>query len=271
MQGRLSPLVGGKIQAFPAAHWREEFALAARCGFSLIEWTLDHDGLRENPLMTPAGRSEIRRLGERHGIEVQSLTGDCFMQAPFFKTSGSAAGALHDELACVLEAAAALGIRLVVLPLVDKGRLETQEEAHRLHRGLESVMPVLRDGAMKIVFESDFEPEDLRRFIAGYPLREFGINYDMGNSASLGFDPREEIEAFGARIDNVHVKDRLRGSGTVPLGRGAADLPLVFNLLKGAGYRGNYILQTARAADGAHHTVLCHNRDLVKAWLGEDS
>ena len=41
MQGRLSPQVGDRIQAFPRDHWREEFPIAERLGFPLMEWTLD--------------------------------------------------------------------------------------------------------------------------------------------------------------------------------------------------------------------------------------
>jgi hypothetical protein len=34
MQGRLSPLLDGRIQAFPREHWRQEFELGERLGFS---------------------------------------------------------------------------------------------------------------------------------------------------------------------------------------------------------------------------------------------
>lgn len=46
MQGRLSPLVNGCIQAFPWSCWRDEFPLAQQHGFRLLEWTLDQDRLK---------------------------------------------------------------------------------------------------------------------------------------------------------------------------------------------------------------------------------
>jgi hexulose-6-phosphate isomerase len=269
MQGRLSPRVDGKIQAFPARHWREEFAIAGRLGFPLMEWTLDHEGLDENPLMSKAGRSEIRALCAAHNLRIASLTGDCFMQAPFYKAEGLMASRLHDALIRILEASAALGIRYVLIPLVDNGRLDAPHEAERLHRGLEKVMPLL--GELKIVFESDLPPDALERFIADYPPRCFGINYDIGNSASLGFDPAAEIAAYSARIDNVHVKDRLLHGTTVPLGTGNADLPRVFALLRQVHYSSNFILQTARAEDDAHAPVLCRYRDMVAGWLAAEA
>ena len=83
---------------------------------------------------------------------------------------------------------------------------------------LRTLTGVERSG-VSIVFESDYEPAALARFIAQLGP-DFGVNYDIGNSASLGFDPAEEIGAYGARIRNVHVKDRVRGGTTVPLGTG---------------------------------------------------
>jgi hexulose-6-phosphate isomerase len=267
MQGRLSPMENGKIQSFPWQHWPDEFPLAEACGFSLMEWTLDRERLWENPLMSVHGREEIRQLCERHGIEILSLTGDCFMQAPFWKSNGSQRTALLDALTRVLESSIELGISYVVVPLVDNGCLENEQQVDDLYRGLETLHTLMRDGNIQIVFESDFPPKQLQKFIASFDETLFGINYDIGNSAALGYDPSEEIAAYSSRILNVHVKDRLLGGTTVPLGQGHADLPRVFQLLKEAGYGGQYILQTARAVDGDHGGVLCRYRDMVNRWL----
>src|SRR5258706_580927 len=66
MQGRLSPVIGGRIQTFPWSSWKDEFAIAAKHGFHLMEWTLDQDGIYENPLLTSVGQTEIRALCKRH-------------------------------------------------------------------------------------------------------------------------------------------------------------------------------------------------------------
>ena len=68
----------------------------------------------------------------------------------------------------------------------------------------------------------------------------------MGNSASLGFDPIEEISLLGEYIINVHIKDRILGGGTVPFGEGDTNFPLVFSALNEMNYSGDYILQGAR-------------------------
>lgn len=269
MQGRLSELVDGKIQAFPWRDWEQEFALARRHGFPLMEWTLDQDRLYENPLMTEAGRERIRALSEANGVRVLSLTGDCFMQAPFFKQAGDERARLLDDLRAVLEACAESGIRYVLVPLVDNGRIENAEQERNLLDGLAPLTGFLRANAMQIVFESDFPPQRLTDFIATLPEDAYGINYDVGNSAALGYDSEEEIAAYGKRIVNVHIKDRALHGTTVPLGEGNADFPRVFRALKAARYAGNFILQTARARDGDHTGVLCRYRDLVQGWIGQ--
>ena len=269
MQGRLSPLIDGKIQSFPWPYWREEFAAAEKHGFPLMEWTLDLERLYENPLMTREGRREIQHLMGRHGVAIPSLTGDCFMQAPFYKVTGKARERLLDDFKQVLESSAALGMRMVVLPLVDNGRLDTPVQEESLLTGLEKIPPILKDAQMQVGFESDFPPADLAAFIRKFDSRYFGINYDIGNSASLGYNLQEEINAYGPRIVGVHVKDRTLNGGTVPLGEGDANIPLTLRAISQAGYGGNFILQTARAADGDHAGALCRYRDLVAGWLRE--
>jgi L-ribulose-5-phosphate 3-epimerase len=267
MQGRLSDLVEGRIQAFPWSSWREEFAIAQQHGFNLMEWTLDQERLYESPLLTMMGQAEIKELCQRHGLRIVSLTGDCFMQAPFWKAQGEERASLQQDFHAVAEACAAVGISIIVVPLVDNGCLENAEQEDILVTFLESEASFLASHNLRVVFESDFGPAELARFISRFDSTIFGINYDIGNSAALGFDVAEEFSAYGNRIMNVHVKDRLLGGTTVPLETGHADFKKVFTFLTAVGYTGNYILQTARASDGDHTGVLCRYHTMVTDWL----
>ncbi|MBT8558160.1 sugar phosphate isomerase/epimerase [Polynucleobacter paneuropaeus] len=269
MQGRLSPLVDGRIQAFPWSCWQDEFAAAEQHQFRLMEWTLDQERLYENPLLTPAGQAEITHLGQKHGVEIASLTGDCFMQSPFWKTGGSKCIELQNDFRAVVRACSKVGISMIVLPLVDNGRLETGAEEDVLVDFLQGEVKLLNELRVKVAFESDFAPVELARFIERLEPAIFGVNYDIGNSASLGMNPTEEIGAYGHRIVNVHIKDRMLSGTTVPLGTGSADFEAVFAGLARASYAGNYILQTARAADGNHAAALCRYRDMAIGWINK--
>ena len=267
MQGRLSPLVNGLIQAFPWDNWQEEFALASSLGIDVMEWTLDQERLYENPLLTTDGQKKISDLCNQYSITIPSLTGDCFMQAPFWKSAGAKREELKSDFKAVVEACAAVGIVLVVVPLVDNGRLENKEHEDTLVEYLNSQKEFFASKGIKIIFESDFDPENLSRFIARLDEEFFGVNYDIGNSSALGFLSPKEFEAYGYRIANVHIKDRPFGGTTVPLGTGDADFKTVFSLLAGVGYKGNYILQTARATDNNHAIILDHYYKMSKEWI----
>jgi L-ribulose-5-phosphate 3-epimerase len=267
MQGRFSPLVDGRIQAFPWGCWQAEFALAQNNGFGLMEWTLDQDRLYENPLLTPVGQAEISELRQAHGLTIGSLTGDCFMQSPFWKATGATGEQLQRDFRAVARACSVVGISMMVLPLVDNGSLSSRAQEDQLIAVLESHVGLLRELRVKVVFESDYPPAELERFIDRLEPALFGVNYDVGNSAGLGMRPAEEIAAYGQRIVNVHVKDRVLGGTTVPLGNGSADFETVFAALAKVGYRGNYVLQTARAKDGDHAGALCRYRDMTASWI----
>jgi hexulose-6-phosphate isomerase len=94
------------------------------------------------------------------------------------------------------------------------------------------------------------------------------VNYDSGNSASLGYSPRDEFGAYGARVGSVHVKDRVLGGGTVPLGRGDADFLGLLEGLRRTEYAGDFILQAARGESGGEVELAKHNRAFVESWLG---
>lgn len=267
MQGRLVDTVNGRIQAFPASQWREEFPAAQSLGLNRMEWTLDAEGLSANPFCSASGRDEIRQLGKRYAVKVDTVTGDCFMQRPFWKAKGAEIEDRLEDLDLVIRSAASLGLRHIVIPLVDNGSLECTEQELLLVERLLERLDFMRSAGLGIAFESDFPPQSLARFIKNLPDDVFGINYDIGNSASLDFDPSEEFFAYGHRIVNVHIKDRMRDGTTVPLGQGNADFDAVFRHLASCQYDGLLILQTARASEHSHAKTLGQYLDFTLSLM----
>lgn len=275
MQGRLVPMINGKIQAFPVDNWLEELELAHQHGFDIMEWTLDFDRLYENPLLSSAGQSTIRAVQTRTGLSIPSLTGDCFMQAPFWKSSNRKY--IDDrlkELSDILDACASIGCGIVVVPLVDNGRPDRSSQERLLTSELMKFECRLFQLGIRLCFETDLDPESNARWIDKFNSDRFGINYDIGNSASLGHDPDTEVPVLGGRIINVHVKDRMLRGTTVPLGQGAANIPRSIELLHQNGYISNLVLQTARAPFGRDVEVLLSYRnwvrDLISKYWGTD-
>ncbi|MBT5953184.1 TIM barrel protein [bacterium] len=266
IQGRLVDPIDGKIQAFPWGLWQEELVSASKLGLDVVEWTLDYDGWTENPLMTKEGQERINFLKRKLKISIPALTADCFMQFPYYKDEKS-----FDEgcnlLKQVINACFLTGIKVIVFPLVDKGSLKHRDEVNRLLKSFEKVSQVLNKTDIKIAFESDFNPIKLKKFIDLWPVARFGINYDMGNSAALGFHEEEEVSIYGPRIIHVHVKDRLYGGTTVPFGTGDTNIRRIIKLLVESGYTNYYILQSARDKNGYHEEIILEYKKIVSSYI----
>lgn len=266
MQGRLSPMRNQRIQSFPWGHWEEEFRIAGEMGFTKIEWTIDSERFLENPLLTTIGVEEILGLSDRHGVSIPSVTCDFFMENPFWKNQSQL---IKKNLVSILEGMQQIGARILVIPLVDNSSLREQNQTDEAVIFFKSFEKELALRGLQIAFESDFDPSILSKFISKFNSDFFGINYDIGNSASFGFNPFEEFEAYGSQIINIHVKDRILGGSTVPLGEGAVNFKTIFKLIHELDYKGNLILQTARADEGMHEEVLLKYQQMILAWQEE--
>ena len=172
MQGRLSAMVDGKIQAFPWNEWREEFPRAQRARPDPDR--MDH---RPGPPARKPAQHRSRAAGNHRAVapprrsKPASLTGDCFMQAPFWKADGETQKSLVDDLDLVLASCSTLGIEFVVIPLVDNGRIESAAQTETLLRVLLDRASSLSKQGVKIVFESDLPPAPLAAVHRQIPAR----------------------------------------------------------------------------------------------------
>jgi hexulose-6-phosphate isomerase len=130
---------------------------------------------------------------------------------------------------------------------------------------LEAVVPALEETGVEAHLETDLAPEAFAALLARLPHPLIKVNYDSGNSASHGYDPAEEFAAYGERVGSVHIKDRVRGGGTVPLGEGDADFAALFPELARIGFARDLVLQVARPADGEEVAWARQNCAFVRA------
>lgn len=266
MQGRLCAPVDGKIQAFPSSDWRAEFSAARAEGFDVVEWIFDAPNSDANPLWSDVGIAEIRDLSRRYGIIVESICADYFMECPFFRGDTVARGAAVAVLWRLLERAQQVGATLVEIPMVDASRLKTPREVEELLAVLKDAAPEARRRGLRLTLETDLPPDAFGDLLERCP-EGVGANYDIGNSAALGYRPRDELVRIGVWVMNVHVKDRLRGGATVPLGSGAADFDAAFECLAKAGYAGSFVLQTARRP-GDDVAAAREYLRMTRGWIG---
>jgi hexulose-6-phosphate isomerase len=263
MQGRLVPPEGGRFQSFPRERWRDEFALAAQAGLNAIEWIFDVYGEDVNPLASDAGVAEISALSEKTGTAVRSLCADYFMDRPFLRTTPVERDELIQKMEWLLSRCRILNIGRVVIPFVDKSRIENDDEMLQALSILRALLPAAEKNNVELHLETSLAPQSFAALLEQCPHPLLRANYDSGNSSALGYRVSEEFAAYGRRIGSVHIKDRLRGGGTVPLGTGNADLPALFSGLAELRYRGDYVLQIARSEPGQELPWIARNR----AWV----
>jgi hexulose-6-phosphate isomerase len=264
MQGRLLPPVDGRIQAFPADGWREEFPRAASAGLVCIEWIYETSGADRNPVGSDGGIEELRELSARTGVAVRSICADLFMEQPLIRTSGEELSRRAGCLRWLIDRCASACIERIVLPFVDASEIRTPGEEDALVDVLSRIEPTATDRGVELHLETSLAPSRFARLLERLPVT-VGVNYDSGNSASLGYSPRDEFAAYGPRIGSVHIKDRVRGGGTVPLGRGDTDFDALFDGLSSLGYTGDLILQVARGETGAEVAWAQRNAAFVRA------
>ena len=267
MQGRLSPLYNNKIQSFPKYHWQNEFKKIRELKMNIMEWTLDHKEIISNPINTLEGKKKIVDLKKKYKINIDSLTGDCFMQKPFWKHKGKKKDELINIFKLILQNSSSIGVKKIILPLVDNGSIKNNQQLKILTSTLKKFIPILKKNKQKILFELNFNPRKALSFIKKFDKNYFGINYDIGNSSSLGFQAKDEIKTYGNYIKNVHIKDRYFKGTTVRLGKGNANFNEVFINLKKKKYNGNFILQTARSKKGLHKKEISMNLSFINKWF----
>jgi L-ribulose-5-phosphate 3-epimerase len=259
MQGRLLSPVDGTIQRFPGDRWRDELALAAAVGLDAVEWIVDD--AEGNPMATNEGGLEVVRETERTGVDVDSICADVFMVHRLI--DGQGAPQRLDEL---VARAGRLGLHRIVLPFVDASSLRTAGERDAAVHVLRQALPGCRRWGVELDLETDLGPGDFAELLDRIPDERVRVNYDTGNSASLGYDPVQELAAYGDRLGSVHIKDRLLHGPTVALGRGDTRFGAVFAELARLGYAGDLVLQAARGEPGGEPELAAGHLALVRSW-----
>lgn len=250
MQGRLLPKYQGRYQAHPVGMWQEEFNIAQKLNVDAIEFILDFNDAEINPLMTKDGLKQIKDLVAKTGVVVKSVCADYFMHALLHSVSIEEIEASKAVLTALIANCSEIGINDIVIPLVDQSSMHTIESKKEFIENMRSIIPLAEHYSMNLALETDLSPHDFANLLKNLDSPRITVNYDSGNSASLGYDVRQEFAAYGARVSSIHIKDRLRGGGSVTLGSGNTDFDAFFECVNSLDYKGIFIMQAYRDDEG---------------------
>tara|TARA_B110000014_G_C19949439_1_gene491280 strand:+ start:52 stop:870 length:819 start_codon:yes stop_codon:yes gene_type:complete len=243
MQGRLSPSIDNKIQAFPHNYWKNEFHIAKEIGFELIEWIVDDEN---NPIFDDEQIEEILKLSDKFGIKINSLCADIFMEKYLFKSSKKQINQNMKILEKLIYQCQKSKIKIIELPFVDSSSLENLEHQEEVIKNLKSIKTTAEECNIILGLETDLPPDMFVKLLEKMDSPNIKANYDIGNSISKNYDPSVELDILKKWIVNVHVKDRYKNGKTVPLGSGDVNFREFFQKLNKINYNGDLIIQGAR-------------------------
>lgn len=251
MQGRLLPKYKGRYQAHPIGYWQKEFPIAAELGVGMIEFILDYNNFLQNPLMNERGIEEIQNTVMKTQVVVHSVCADYFMEAPIHHVLSSVAEESQSVLKKLLRNCSQLGVRDIVIPCVDQSSFLHDFNARtRFFTNIQGILELAEKYEINLALETDLAPVDFAEFLSKFDSDRITVNYDIGNSAALGYNSSEELKAYGNRISDVHIKDRRLNGGSVELGTGNADFNAVFKGLANVAFDGTLIMQAFRDEEG---------------------
>jgi hexulose-6-phosphate isomerase len=217
--------------------------------------------------MAAEGLREIKKLEWDNAVHVLSVCADFFMTHPLHRGFSEEKKSSVKILQDLIRHCAKLDVGDIIIPCVDNSQLQNETEMTEFKSGLEECLTVAEDCNINLALETDLGPDAFVRLIRNINYDCLKINYDTGNSASLGYDPEVEFKYYGDRITEVHIKDRVYGGTTVPLGEGDVDFNRIFFLLKRMNYNGMFILQTARRQAGRELETIKGYLDFIGKYL----
>ncbi len=249
MQGRLLPKFKSLYQSHPIGTWEQEFSIAKNLNIQNIEFILDAYLYAHNPLLTNDGIEKIKSLVKSSGTQVKSICADIFMEWPIQNIVAHEFNHYGNIIETLITNLNRLKGQDIVIPFVDKSSIKNEQDQLKVIGFLDEFEEICNKKQINLSLETDLRPKEFLKFISSFKNKYIKVNYDSGNSAALGYLFKEEIELYGEKISNIHIKDRLLHGGPVMLGKGNAELFEVKEFIEKSGYNGIVTYQAYRDED----------------------
>lgn len=209
----------------------ESIALARKLGFDGVQVSIGRGSpdrpLTTLPLSDPALQQSFLNTSKEVGLRVESLCLDA-LHRNFLKSDPVGQRWVAESIPI----AAAMGVRVILLPFFAKGALTTQQEMDKVADLLKEVAPAAEKAGVILGLEDTVSARDNARMMDRTKSPAVKTYYDVGNSTNHGFDVVKEIRWLGPeRICEVHLKDNPHY-----LGEGKIDFPAVIDALADIGF-----------------------------------
>jgi len=256
VQGRTIPQIGNVMQYFPS-NWKDEFPIINKLGFSGIEWIYDKNSELSNPILTENGRKEILYLSKKNNVNLENIVFDWFLSYPFLQKNEHVQEKNIEKFLNLMQNCADVGFKRIIFPLLDKNKINSDNQITSLITHFEKkIIKQLDLLDIEIHFETSLSPEKEKLIMTSFNHEKIKICFDIGNSASEGFDPIEVINILDNNLGSVHIKDRKLGGSSVPIGQGDVKFQQIFSSLNEINFNGPISFQIYRNSDADNILLL---------------
>ncbi len=260
VQGRALPQSDESLQSFPS-NWMDEFPLIQQLGFDGIEWIYDKKSEFTNPILDSNEYQKIKKILKKYNVSLENIVFDWFIVHPLFKKDEIPLKNKIKKLVDLIEKSQKIGFKRIIFPLLEKNAINNSTDMDMFLKTFsDDILSVLNLSEIEIHFETSLSPISELQFISKLEHNKTKICFDMGNSASMGYDPTDVLNNIAPYLGSVHIKDRLLHGGSVPLGDGDVDFSKVFSILNEIDFSGYFSLQAYREKN-------FNNIELLKNYL----
>jgi hexulose-6-phosphate isomerase len=269
VQGRSLSQVNDSMQYFPL-NWKDEFPIIPKLGFSGIEWIYDKSSEISNPILTKDGRKEILYLSKHNDVNLENIVFDWFLSYPFFQKNEILQQKNIEKFLSLMQNCEDVGFKRIIFPLLDKNKIHTENEIKLLVKYFEKkIIKQFDDLNIEIHFETSLPPKKEKLLMNLFNHKKIKICFDMGNSASEGYDPIEVIDILENMIGSIHIKDRKLGSSSVPLGQGDVKFLEIFQSLDNINFDGPISFQIYRNKDSDNISLLKNSLTFINEIISK--
>lgn len=149
------------------------------------------------------------------------------------------------------ETAAVLGATVLVIHGSKfPARISSSEYFERFGKlveaGKEYGITVCQENVHSHFSESPEFLKDMRSFLGD----NFRMVYDVKQAVRSGYEPLEFANEFKIEIVHIHLSDHLPGKDCLPPGTGNFNFKKLFDIMKSADYKGDYVIELYRSNYG---------------------
>lgn len=246
VQGRSLPQINESLQYFPV-NWKEEFPIIQSLGFTGIEWIYDKESELTNPILTKMGRNDMSHFSKKYNVELENIVFDWFLTHPLLIDDEFSVEEKLEKFLFLLDASRQSGFKRIILPLMEKNSIiDKKIQKKFIHIIQNHVLNYLEKWNIEIHLETSLSPFEEYDVLKKLNSKWIKSCFDMGNSASYGFDPKTCIQTISKHLGSVHIKDRKLHGTSVELGKGDVNFKKVFECLFAIDFHGPITFQIYR-------------------------